>query len=1233
MIFIHSLCRETNLCKCIYMNRNLHLFTWAFAALFASATDALADVTINEVMPCNISSYMDKDLFNFSPYVEFYNNGTTSVDLKGYKIVHEKRTSKNVYDLKWEWTISESVSVPASGYKLIFFDKVERAGHSLYKLDTDGGNLFLYDTKGNLVNSLTYPPMYTHISYGPEGFMEPTPLAANSDGVENIYYERCEQPTFSGATPGVQTSTGSVTLTSETEGATIYYTTDGTEPNQESTKYTKAISISKNTCIRARAYKEGLISSSILTGSFIFVDSEHTSCGNGFTVPIVSIVVDDDYLNDDSIGICVKGVNGAPITSSCLGSGNANFMQDWDRPVNFEYIVDGKQVLSHEAEVGVMGGCSRGADVKSFKIKAGKKMGYNNEYLDYSFFADKPDNEYKSLHLRNGGNATDETWVRCRDGYMQSLAKVMNIDYQAYQPVAYYINGEYKGLMGLRERTSDDYVETNYGIDADDIDLLKLTNTYGVEATAGTADGYNAMVSYLENNDPTSDTYYEGATKYIDMQEYMDYNIFEQFIVNTDWPGNNCKLWREQENGRFRWILFDTDFGLGLYDATASNYCDVTMNSIEWCTGEGSKFNWANGTKKTSGYSTSYVYDSEAAWKTTIFRHLMQNPTFKEKFLTRNLIHLGTTFTNDRVQAVWDSILALVKHEYCASFDGASLSSNEKAQSMLDFAKKRPSYVYKYLQSYYGLGDLVSLEFSSNISNAYFMMNEELVNMPSFSGNYFKGMALKLEAVAPSGYIFDHWEMGDGDISESLIGNNTKWNYYYHETGFTTTEWTTSSFNDSKWSTGTGRFGYASSNDAYTTVLDYGGDADNKYTTAYFRSTATISDLSNLNKLTIDITYDDAYVLYINGHEVSRANIEDGDIDYSTFSTSYENDAEATIKITPESDAFAYLVEGENTIAVEIHQQSLTSSDMTFELSMDASYAAGAATTYKEPTLNLTINEAKSLKAIFVEQTTCPDLTLYITEICSSNGDDSKVTDEYGNHSDWFEVYNYGEKTINMAGLFMTDKESKPQKSQIPYGYEETKIEPGEYKVFWADGKSFRGPNHVDFKLSNTSDASFLMMYRSCDLDNPLEFVVYQPMTTNSSYGLADVSDHDGEWKIYGAECEYGQMYMPTPGEENGTLSSTEGCTEGGSVEVNETLSNTIALYPNPAVDQLNISLSGDDVHEMAITIYDNLGRTVLQRVTSSNKTSVDVDSWASGLYHLRIVADNAIYEGSFVKR
>lgn len=1205
------------------LRRILWVGAFSIAAQFGYSA-----VSINEVMPCNISTYMDEtNTYNFLGYVEFYNSGSSSVDLNGYKLVHEKRTSKGVYSPKWTWTITESIVVPANGYKLIFFDESTISGHSPYKLDSDGGNLFLYNATDTQVSTLTFPPMQVHVAYGPGGYMEPTPLAKNSVGFANLTDKRVAKPTFSGVTPGLVSASGSLTISTTTAGATIYYTTDGTEPNTSSTKYTSAIKLSSNKVIRAKAYADGYLSSEITTGSFIFSDTKHSSC-NGFTLPIISLAMDDKWMNDDTYGICVKGTNGAAITSSCLGTGTANFMQDWKRPVSFEYIVDGAQVISHEAEVAVMGGCSRGYDVKSFKLKAGKKLGSGNEVLNYTFFADKANNECKSIHIRNGGNAFDPQWVRCRDGYMTSLAKMMAVDYQAYQPVAYYINGEYKGLMGLRERSNVDFVEANYGIDEENLDVLKLTNVNKVEATSGDASVYNAMISFCESASPSAANYYETMASYIDMNEYIDYNIYEHFIVNTDWPGNNCKLWREKDNGRFRWIIFDSDFGLGLYDSYASNYCDVTMNSIEWCTGTGSKVNWANGTKS----GTSYVFDSESAWKTTLFKHLMQNEVFKEKFLNRNLIHLGTTFTNDRVQAVWDSVLALVKDEYCASFDyNNDLSSLSKANSMIEFAKNRPSYMYSYLQSYYGLGDLIALDFSANVEGVHFMMNDELVNASSFSGKYFSGKQLKLEAIAPVGYKFSHWDLGDGTVSTSLLSGTSLWKYYYPATGFSNTNWAATSFDEEKWSEGYGKFGYASSNTSYNTVLDYGSDNSNKPITAYFRNTFNLSSLSGLQYLNFNIIYDDAFIIYINGKEVKRANIS-GDAVYSTLADDYKNDEELSFKLTA-SELSEVLVSGINTIAVEIHQNSASSSDLTFKMTASAAYEGGTVEGLTEPILITTLTEDKTIKANFEKLTSCPTIDLLISEVGPSNDSTTSIVDEYGKHPDWFEIYNNGKDTINLAGLYLTDNQAKPMKSQIPYGYNETKLAPGAHFVLWADNKPYRGFNHVDFKLSNSVEESTIYIYNGCDLDNYVDVAIYSPLGQNESYGRED--DNSDTWVVYKPACDSTTneevIYLPTPGEANGSLSLK--CTKESSTD--EVLSvvdeRFVQFYPNPVEDVLNV-IVGDGENRSLVSVFDHLGRKWTQATMNGNFT-INVESWPSGVYNLNVVVEGVGYNRLFIKK
>ena len=1204
----------------------LRRIIWA-GAFSLAAQFGYSAVSINEVMPCNISTYMDEtNTYNFLGYVEFYNSGSSAVDLNGYKLVHEKRTSKGVYTPKWTWTISESIEVPAKGYKLIFFDESTISGHSPYKLDSDGGNLFLYDGSGSEVSTLTFPPMQVHVAYGPDGYMEPTPLAKNSTGFANLTDNRVAKPTFSGVTPGIVSASGSLTISTTTSGATIYYTTDGTEPTTSSTKYTSAIKLSSNKVIRAKAYANGYLSSDIATASFIFSDKKHTSC-NGFTLPIISLVIDDKWMNDDTYGICVEGTNGAKIKSSCLGTGTANFMQDWKRPASFEYIVGGSQVLSHEAEVAVMGGCSRGADIKSFKVKAGKKLGSGNEILDYAFFADKADNEYKSVHIRNGGNAFEPQYVRCRDGYMTSLAKMMSVDYQAYQPVAYYINGEYQGLMGLRERTDDAFVEANYGIDEENLDMLKIISA-GIETTSGDQSAYNAMISFCESASPSAANYYETMATYMDMNEYIDYNIYEHFVVNTDWPANNCKLWREKDNGRFRWLIFDSDFGLGLYGSYATNYCDVTMNSIEWCSGTGSKVNWANGTSSGSGY----VFDSESAWKTTLFKHLMQNEVFKEKFLNRNLIHLGTTFTNDRVQAVWDSVLALVKNEYCASFDNNNdLSTLSAAKSMIEFAKERPSYMYSYLQSYYGLGDLVNLDFSANVDGVHFMMNDELVNASSFSGKYFSGKQLKLEAIPPVGYKFSHWDLGDGTVSTSLLTNTTLWKYYYPTTGFSDTDWTGTSYNDKSWSEGYGKFGYASSNTSYNTVLDYGEDETAKPITAYFRNTFNLSSLTGLQYLNFNIVYDDAFVIYINGKEVQRANIT-GDVVYSTLADDYKNDEELSFKLTA-SDLSKVLVEGTNTIAVEVHQNSASSSDLTFKMTTSAAYEGGTVVGLTEPILITTLTEDKTIKANFEKMSSCPTLDLLITEVGPSNDSTTSIVDEYGKHPDWFEIYNNGSDTINLAGLYLTDNQSKPKKSQIPYGYNETKLAPGAYFVFWADKKPYRGLQHVDFKLSNSAEESTVYLYSGCDLDNYVDVAIYSPLGQNESYGRE--TDNSDNWVVFKPVCDNtttGQtIYLPTPGAANGSLSTA--CTDEFSTDdlLNGVGESVVQLYPNPVVDVLNVNV-GDDDSQAMVTVIDQLGRKYVQTSVEGNFT-INVENWPSGVYNLNVVVGGEGYNRLFIKK
>ena len=95
----------------------------SFTAVFEKDSDYIPAISISEIMPCNLSTYMDSDYYNFSGYMEFANNGTCRENLKSYTITHYKLKKKGKYALKWEWEIQQDYYVESNSRKLMWFDE------------------------------------------------------------------------------------------------------------------------------------------------------------------------------------------------------------------------------------------------------------------------------------------------------------------------------------------------------------------------------------------------------------------------------------------------------------------------------------------------------------------------------------------------------------------------------------------------------------------------------------------------------------------------------------------------------------------------------------------------------------------------------------------------------------------------------------------------------------------------------------------------------------------------------------------------------------------------------------------------------------------------------------------------------------------------------------------------------------------------------------------------------
>jgi hypothetical protein len=183
-----------------------------------------------------------------------------------------------------------------------------------------------------------------------------------------------------------------------------------------------------------------------------------------------------------------------------------------------------------------------------------------------------------------------------------------------------------------------------------------------------------------------------------------------------------------------------------------------------------------------------------------------------------------------------------------------------------------------------------------------------------------------------SAVLVVNYEVTEFPIQNYPIREQSLWRYDDTDTPLDTVNWTELEFDDSSWAFGQGKFGYGDGDE--NTTLDFGADPDLKTPTYYFRKVFNVEDPSSIDSISLNILRDDGAVVYINGREVMRTNMPDGPIDFNTLAVSAIAGADESVynefRILPNFD------QGLNVIAVELHQASLNSSDIGFDLSTSA---------------------------------------------------------------------------------------------------------------------------------------------------------------------------------------------------------------------------------------------------------------------------------------------------------
>ncbi|GHT15309.1 hypothetical protein AGMMS4956_14990 [Bacteroidia bacterium] len=694
---------------------------------------ANAQLKINELMPKNISASMD-DAWNYSMWVEVYNEGTAAVNQRDYYFTDDSAAKQ-----KWR---PVSKNIAAKGFNVLYFEREDRAGHATFKLEPEGGTLYL--TKNNkVVDQITYPAQYRNSSYGRrvDGgaewlfFAESSPNASNNG--KSIANQLCAKPVFSKA-GGFYSGTQKITFAAPAAGETIYYTTDASEPTEQSKKYTagQEISITKTTCVRAATFAPQRLPSSITTATY-FINQRNIN------LPIVSIVTEQKNLTDNTIGIYVKGTNG--ITGPCDGA-KSNYYQDWDRPANFEIFDVNKTLqLSQEVDIGIAGNCSMSNPQKSLKIQPRKKLGVNR--LGYDFFPSKKGNPYKDIQLRNSGN--DFWYTMMRDAFLQTLIiGRMDIDYLAYEPAVCFMNGEYYGVQNLRERSNKDYLFSNYGLDEEDFYLYE---PWEMQYNAP----FKSMVDYAKNNNIATAAVYDSVSKLIDIDNLVSYVVSElyygdQDAINADWGTNNIKGWKKINGGKWRFILYDTDYSFDIYN------------------------------QRSASHNALQPFMTTNDWFGKMFQRFMVNPDFKNKFIRRFCVQLSSTFAPQRVNSIMDAMAARIapempyhKQRWTTSEYNYWSNFTDEINKMKTYANARPNAVYGHLRSQFfsGLSSSNYLQYirlSSNIGAASYHFFDEPIIDDNIDLRYFRQQPITLTANELQDYTFDHWERTRDSITDTI---------------------------------------------------------------------------------------------------------------------------------------------------------------------------------------------------------------------------------------------------------------------------------------------------------------------------------------------------------------------------------------------------------------------------------------------------------------------------------
>ncbi|MEO1529006.1 MAG: lamin tail domain-containing protein [Planctomycetota bacterium] len=926
-----------------------------------------AEILLSEFMASNDETLVDGDGLS-SDWIEIHNAGDEPESLAGWHLTDDPAQLS-----RWTFPDTTATTLAPGDFLVVFAsgkDSPDAAGnlHTNFSLSAAGEYIALVRPSLEIVNEFgpgqsEYPAQRTDISYGVDPdviagdatryFLTPTPNAPNTDSVLGFV----EDTEFS-VDRGFYSESFSVDVTSSTLGATIVYTFDGSEPTLSNGTQvvadgtatpTATVTIPSTTTLRAAAFKTDHLPTNIDTQTYLFLDDvlAQPDAPAGFpnawgSAPAADYEMDPEITTDPSYTAdLLAGLRELPTlslvsdTDGLFGSSGI-YSNPRDETLEIatsaEYILaDGNTGFQIDAGLEIAGGASRRPNNSP---KHSMSLRFRSQYgaakLNYDLFDESPVDTFNSLQLRAVYNNSWIHWDQgqrgrgtlIRDQFIRdSLIAAGQDDAGRGHYTHVYLNGLYWGVYNLHERADSSHFAEYQGGDAADYDALN-----GGAPIDGTIDSWNNVKATVASGDWTA------IQKILDVDNVIDWALVQAYGGNADLKINGN--WRAAGGGDANalWRLYAWDSERVLEDVTAKPPHTLTD-------------------------------------ATGLFDDLLQVPEFLVRYGDRAQEHLTGegALTPEKLTQRWNARADQLRNAIVAEsarWGDYRRDVHPRGETPLLYRRDQnwTPEIDRLVSEYFPartdwlLSQLVAIGWLPSTAAPQFRIDGEITNgglVPSGTNVrltadaesiYYTtdGTDPRLEggAVAPNAISYD-----TSVTTTTLINAGVDWKY---EDGGTDlgTAWREPGFDDASWFSGAAQLGFGDGDEA--TLVSFGTDPNDKHRTTYFRHSFDSEPL-DATALTMRLRRDDGAVVYLNGVEVVRDNLPAGDVTYTTLAlAAAPDDGNDWLRF---DIPLSLLIDGLNTVAVEIHQNSPNSSDLSFDLELLGELQTGPPILVNESTL------------------------------------------------------------------------------------------------------------------------------------------------------------------------------------------------------------------------------------------------------------------------------------------